>query len=237
MVLLDDSYPTLVHAIRKGRTIYNNLKKTVLASLTTNGAELTIVLLGLIASSLFGWAIPILTIQILSIDLLGEILPLTALTYDPGSKKLMTSPPRRRDEHIVNIYSFTEIVFLALLIGGLAFANYGILAGDISPEHPLYPRATTTAYLTIVICQFFNIMSRRYEYTTLFNSNFFTNKKMLYSILISIIMVLIVIYTPFINHYLGFTGVTLGDWVRVILAGFIFLSGHEVIKWYKRSQM
>ncbi|MFW6306026.1 MAG: cation-translocating P-type ATPase, partial [Bacillota bacterium] len=126
LVLLDDSYPTLVHAIQKGRTIYNNLKKTVLASLTSNGAELVIVLLGLLAASLFDWPIPILTIQILSIDLLAEILPLTAFTYDPGSENLMSSPPRKSEEHIVNKQSFTEIMMLGILMGGLGFINYAI---------------------------------------------------------------------------------------------------------------
>jgi Ca2+-transporting ATPase len=240
LVLLDDSYPTLVHAIRKGRTIYNNLKKTVLASLTSNGGELTIVLLGLLAVSLFKWPIPILTIQILSIDLLAEILPLTALTFDPGSKELMTSPPRKRDEHIVNKYSFNEILFLGILMGGLGFLNYGIfvegITGEFTVNHALYPRATTIAYLTIVICQFVNIMSRRYKFTSIFNSNFFNNKKMLYSILISAGMVLTVIYTP-INSYLGFAGVTAGDWLRILLAGGVFLTGHEVIKWYKRMKI
>ncbi|MFW6309110.1 MAG: cation-translocating P-type ATPase [bacterium] len=241
VVLLDDSYPTLVHAIRKGRTIYNNLKKTVLASLTSNGGELTIVLLGLLAAALFEWPIPILTIQILSIDLLAEILPLTALTFDPGSERLMTSPPRARDEHIVNRYSFGEIVFLGILMGGLAFLNYGIfigeIPGEVTADHALYSRATTISYLTIVFCQFVNIMSRRYEFVTIFNRNFFSNRKMIFSILISIVMVLVVIYTPGINSYLGFAGVTAGDWIRILLAAAVFLAGHEVIKWNKRSRV
>ncbi len=239
LILLDDSYPTLVHAIRKGRTIYNNLKKTILASLTSNGGELTIVLLGLLAVSLFDWPIPILTIQILSIDLLAEILPLTALTFDPGSEELMTSPPRERDEHIVNKFSFIEILFFGILMGGLGFLNYGIfvrgISGSFTVNHTLYPRATTIAYLTIIFCQFVNIMSRRYKFTSIFNWNFFSNSKMLYSILISLIMVLTVIYTP-INSYLGFSAVTLTDWVRVLAAGAVFLIGHELLKGYKRSK-
>lgn len=93
LVLLDDSFPTLVYAIEDGRTIYNNLKKTVLASMTTNGAEMAIVLFGLAAVALWDWAIPMLAIQILAIDLLAEIVPLTFLTFDPSSKEVMTSPP------------------------------------------------------------------------------------------------------------------------------------------------
>jgi Ca2+-transporting ATPase len=238
LILLDDSYPTLVYAIKEGRTIYNNLKKTVIASLTTNGAELIIVLLGLLAAALLDTPIPILAIQILSIDLIAEILPLTALTFDPASEHLMKSPPRKQDEHIVNKNSFSEIMFLALLMGGLAFTNFYLFINGQSEAvregTQLYARGTTISFLTIAFSQWVNIMSRRYEYRSIFNKNFFSNTKMIYSILISIVMVLLVIYSP-INSFLGFAGVTLADWGRVVLAGSIFLLGHEGIKFFKRK--
>lgn len=239
LILLDDSYPTLVYAIKEGRTIYNNLKKTVIASLTTNGAELTIVLLGLLAAAFLGMPIPILAIQILSIDLLAEILPLTALTFDPASEHLMKSPPREQDEHIVNKHSFTEIMFLALLMGGLAFTNFYLFINSqseiVKEGTQLYARATTISFLTIAFSQWVNIMSRRYEITSVFNKNFFSNQKMLYSILISIAMVLLIIYSP-INSFLGFAAVSLADWGRVVTAGFLFLMGHEGIKFFKRQK-
>ena len=240
MVLLDDSYPTLVHAIEQGRTIYNNLKKTVLASLTSNGAELSIVLLGLIGAAIFAWPIPILAIQILSIDLLAEILPLTALTFDPGSENLMTTPPREQDEHIINQRSISEVAFLGILMGGLAFVNYGLFAsgvdGGLTESHQLYPRATTITYLTIVVCQLINILSRRYELTSLFNKNLFSNSKMTYSILLSIGLVLVVIYTPGLSSYLDFVPLPLSDWGRVLTAGGVFLLAFESIKFYKRQR-
>ena len=239
LILLDDSYPTLVKAIREGRTIYNNLKKTVLASLTSNGAELTIVLLGMLFAGLFEWPVPILAIQILSIDLLAEILPLTALTFDPGSEQIMTSPPRKRDEHIVNKNTFKEVVFFGFLMGGLGFLNYGLFVNNLgeifNSSHSLYPRATTIAYLTIVFSQFVNILSRRYQYKSIFNKNLFNNKKMLYSIALSIIMVLTVIYTPGLNSYLGFAGIQIQDWVRIFIGAGFFLLAHELVKFYKRK--
>ncbi|MBM7622474.1 Ca2+-transporting ATPase [Sporohalobacter salinus] len=239
MVLLDDSYPTLVHAIKQGRTIYNNLKKTVLASLTSNGAELSIVLLGLIGAALFGWPIPILAIQILSIDLLAEILPLTALTFDPGSEELMTTPPRERDEHIINRNSTIEVLFLGILMGGLAFINYGLFVSGVGNEltesHALYPRATTITYLTIAVCQLINILSRRYKFTSLFNRNLFSNRKMIYSILLSIVLVLTVVYMPGLNSYLDFAPVPIQDWFSILSAGGIFLLAFEGVKWYKRK--
>jgi Ca2+-transporting ATPase len=240
LILLDDSFSTLVYAIREGRIIYNNLKKTIIASLTSNGGELAIVLLGLAGVALFGWPIPILVIQILAIDLLAEILPLTALTFDPGSRDLMTSPPRKQKEHILNRYTMSEILFLGFLMGALGFTNFVLFMGrtgaELTVTHDLYSRATTLSYATIVFCQFANILSRRYNYDSFFNSNFWSNKKILWSIVISIGFTLTAIYAPFINRFLGFSPLTLSDWVSVFAAAALFLLAHEIIKAFKRSR-
>jgi len=240
LILLDDSFSTLVYAIREGRTIYNNLKKTIIASLTSNGAELSIVLLGLLGVALFGWPIPILAIQILSIDLLAEILPLTALTFDPGSQDLMTTPPRSQEEHIVNKYTMAEILFLGLLMGALGFINFGIFiqrtGGELDMAHALYPRATTLSYATIVCCQFINILSRRYNYDSLFNRNFWGNKTILWSILISIGFTITTIYTPFLNRFIGFAPLSSNDWITIVAAAAVFLLAHEIIKMFKRTR-
>jgi Ca2+-transporting ATPase len=240
LVLLDDSFSTLVYAIREGRTIYNNLKKTIIASLTSNGGELAIVLLGLAGVALFGWPIPILVIQILAIDLLAEILPLTALTFDPGSRDLMTSPPRKQQEHILNRYTMSEILFLGFLMGALGFTNFVVFMGrtgaELTMTHDLYSRATTLSYATIVFCQFANILSRRYTYDSFFNSNFWSNKKLLWSIIISIGLTMTAIYTPFINRFLGFAPLTISDWASVLVAAALFLLAHEIIKAFKRSR-
>ena len=240
LVLLDDSFPTLVSAIKEGRIIYNNLKKTVLASLTSNGAELAVVLLGLLGVMLFKWPIPILAIQILAIDLFAEILPLTALTFDPGSKELMTSPPRGRKEHIVNKRSSAEIIFLGFLMGLLAFLNFGFFIKRmgivLTADHILYARATTVCYTTIAFTQFVNILSRRYELKSIFSRNFFSNPKMLYSILFSISICLVAIYLPGINDFLAFAPLQISDWITIMAASAIFLLAHEFLKVYKKAR-
>ncbi len=250
LVLLDDSFPTLVEAVREGRTIYNNLRKTVLASMTTNGAELATVLAGLAAIGLLGWgpwAIPILVIQILAIDLLAEIMPLTFLTYDPPTEAMMRSPPRDKDEHILNRYTSTEVVFFALLIGGLAVGNFWVyLVRNGVPMtlqvekikntiHGLdYAKATTISYLTIAYCQFVNILSRRYEYESIFSRNIISNKIIVYSILASIGLVFIGVYGPYISDFLEFASIGVQGWTQVLLGAGIFLSGHEILKAFKR---
>ncbi len=241
LVLLDDSFPTLVKAIREGRTIYNNLRKTVLASLTSNGAELAVVLLGLLGVTLFKWPLPILAIQILAIDLFAEILPLTALTFDPGSKELMTSPPRSKTEHIVNKKTSVEIIFLGLLMGLLAFLNFGFfirrMGVQITADSILYARATTVCYTTIAFTQFINILSRRYDLKTIFSRNLFNNKKMLYSIIFSISICLVAIYTPGFNSFLSFAPLHLSDWITILAASAIFLLAQELLKMFKRMKL
>jgi Ca2+-transporting ATPase len=241
LVLLDDSFPTLVDAIREGRTIYNNLRKTVLASLTTNMAELVVVLLGLAAVALRNWAIPILAIQILAIDLLAEIMPLTFLTFDPPSPRVMQSPPRSLDEHIMNRFTSGEVIFLGFLIGTLSFANFalfmfreGITLTVDNAEPLLYARGTTISYLTIAFCQFANILSRRYEYSSLFNRNIFENKILLWSIAGSIAVTGIAIYGPYISDFLRFARLSVVDWLYVIGAAAVFLAAFEIMKVFKR---
>jgi Ca2+-transporting ATPase len=240
LILLDDSFPTLVSAIKEGRTIYYNLKKTVIASLTSNGAELTVVLLGLMGVYTLGWPIPLLAIQMLAIDLLAEILPLTALTFDPGAKELMSSPPRKRNEHIVNKYSGMEAAFFGVLMGGLAFLNFGYFisrAGiDLTDTHELYRRATTVTYATVVASQFINILSRRYSRESIFSRNLFSNSKMLWSIGLSVAMCLSVFYIPGLNSFLKFAPLHFSDWLTVGLFTLVFLAAHESLKVFKRRK-
>ena len=251
VVLLDDSFPTLVHAVKEGRTIYNNIAKVVLASLTTNTAELVAVLLGLIGIAIGNLAIPILAIQILAIDLLAEIMPLTFLCFDPPGPELMKRPPRSRDKHILDIFTGTEVTFLGLLIGALAVGNYifyltrhgGLLnykevieAADGTEIVWRYARASTMTWLTIGFCQFVNILSRRYRYTSIFNRNIITNKILFGSVFVSIGLVLLGVYGPGISSFLEFAGIGLTDWACVFGAAAIFLGAWEGLKMLRRMR-
>ncbi len=242
LVLLDDSFPTLVNAIEEGRTIFANLKKTIYASLTTNIAELVLVLLGLLGVALWDYPIPILAVQVLAIDLLGEIMPLTFLTFDPPSKETMTKPPRNPKKHIVNKKISAEFIFLGVVIAALAFVNFLIFIGRTGAELqanitenlqnlPLeYLQVGALAYATIVFCQYINILEWRHEKTTLFNKNIISNKILIGSIIGSIILVLIAIYVPYINDFFLFGGLALIDWGYVLIAAVIYLFVFEILK-------
>ena len=241
LVLLDDNFSTLFHAIQGGRTIYSNLKKTIFASLTTNVGELILVLLGLLAAAMWGYPIPILAGQILAVDLLAELAPLTFLTFDPPNKDVMTTRPRKPGQYILNIRSGVEIALLGFLIGGLAFFNFflymereGIKLTVDSVRSLDYFKATTLSYTTIVFCQFVNILQRRSERSSIFNRNFFTNKILLYSILVSTGLIFFAIYGPYLSDFLSFGAIRVVDWLYVMGATGIYLLVFEALKFLKR---
>jgi len=243
LILLDDSFSTLVNAIEEGRTIYTNLKKTVYSSLTTNIAELALVLFGLLGVALWNYPIPILAVQVLAIDLIGEIMPLTFLTFDPPAEGVMTSPPRDPKEHIVNRRSATEFILLGILIGGLAFSNFlffmqreGITLNVNDTNILPYFQVTALAYATIVFCQYINILEWRYDFTSIFNRNLFTNKILLGSIAVSIGLVLIAIYAPFISDFLVFSGLKISDWGLIGLTTLIYLFVFETLKILRKKK-
>ncbi|MCK5785264.1 MAG: cation-translocating P-type ATPase [Candidatus Sabulitectum sp.] len=239
LILLDDSFTSLVYAVQEGRTIYANLKKTILASMTTNAAELGVVMLGLVAVSTGNWAIPILAIQILAIDLLAEIMPLTFLTFDPSSKSIMQDGPRDLKAHIMNRETSLEVLLLGVLIGLLAFGNFaysGIREGltflniEGIGSSVDYMRATTLAYLTIAFCQFINVLSRRFYYKSIFNRNFFTNRILLWSIFGSAGLILLFVNIPALAGFLYFAPLGLNDWLCIVGSTSIFLLVFELLK-------
>lgn len=244
LILLDDNFSTLIRAIKEGRTIYANLKKTVFASLTTNVGELVIVLLGLLAASIGNYPIPILAAQILAVDLIGEIGPLTLLTFDPAVKDTMINKPRKLKEHMLNPFSAAEITFMGIVIGCLAFANFflfmqrdGIMLTDNDLNTISYFKATTLSYATIVFCQYVNILERREESASIFSKNFFSNKILLISVVFSIGLVLLITYGPYISTFLAFGPISLTDWIFVINSALLYLFIFECLKFFKRKKL
>ena len=229
IVLLDDNFRTLTVAIREGRTIYANLKKTILSSITSNNGELTCVLLGFIGIAM-GLPAPITAVQILAIDLVGEMLPLTALTFDPPEKHIMDEPPRNLHEHIINKDSLMNLIFYGFWMGAAGYFSfymvYNFGSGDVET-------ARSAAYVGIILCQFMNILSRRTE-KTIFTKYLFTNPQLWGSFAISLFAIGILFYVPKISIWFGFSALLKTDWTFPIIGMIVFLAWHEVRKLSKQ---
>jgi len=234
IILLDDSFATLVKAVQQGRVIFANIKKGTLSCFTSNTAELVTNLASLGALSLFGIPLAIGIMQILAIDLVAELFPIAALGWDPAEGELMEQKPRDPKGHILHASAIVDLLWCGLIIGGLAFGNYllffhraGVDPHGLSTSSTLYFKATTMTYLTIVCCQLLNIMQRR-STRGFFSRYQLTNPHFWGAIGFSLFCVLNIIYNPWINQYFKSGPLSLTDCLYALTAAGIFLFIREL---------
>lgn len=233
IVLIDDSFATLVSAISQGRTIFQNIRKATLSCFTSNAAELVVSLTSLAAAALFSIPLALSVMQILAIDLIAELFPIAALGKDKADGDLMQQKPRKLSDHILNPRSITDLLWCGIFIGGLAFTNYLLLfeRNGISPANvvsgtPIHLKAMSITYLTIILCQLANILMRRSRHG-LFTRYQFHNRQLWGAFALSVTAVLTIIYVPFVSRYfmtgpLGYT-----DWLYALGAMAIFIAIRE----------
>ena len=232
VILLDDSFSTLVRAIRQGRTIFANIKKGVLSCFTSNAAELVVNIGSLVLLSVAGIPLSINVLQLLAIDLLAELFPIAALGWDKEEGETMKQKPRDPKAHILNRRSILDILWCGLVIGGLALLNYlwffdrhGVNPQDAATD--LLYSATTMTYVTIVFCQLVNIAQRRSVHG-LFTRYQLSNRYFWIAVLFSIGVVLAITYVPFVSQFFKSGPIGLIDWAFIGAAMLIFLGVREV---------
>lgn len=232
VILLDDSFSTLVRAIREGRTIFANIKKGVLSCFTSNTAELVVNLCSLLLASLIGAPLAINVLQILAIDLLAELFPIAALGWDKEEGETMKQPPRDPKSHILNRRSIIDLLWCGLIIGGLAITNYLFfyqrhgVSPDSASEQLIY-QATTLTYTTIVICQLVNIIQRR-SIHGFFSRYQFTNRYFWGAICLSLGIVLSIAYVPVVSTFFKSGPIDGIDWLFIFGSASIFLCIREI---------
>jgi Ca2+-transporting ATPase len=239
IVLLDDSFDTLVSAIEQGRLTFKNIKKAARCALTDNAGELIIILISLVLNAWLHIPIAITAIQILAIDVVAEMFPITALGWDKASSsKLMKERPRHLQDHILNRASVREFVGFGLLSALLAYANFlwfferqGLSARYIDTTSHLYMQATMLTYVTLVLCQFINLLLVRSEFNEPFFSRYlWSNKKLLWAFGISLFCIANLVYNPVIQPYVRAHALSVADWLTALLAAGIYLGVRLVIR-------
>jgi Ca2+-transporting ATPase len=217
IVLTDDDFTTLVTAIREGRTIFQNLRSVILSSLTSNIGELSCVCLGF-AGTAFGLPLPISAVQILSIDLIGEMLPLMALTFDPAEAGLMRRPPRKPGAHIVDARRLAELALFGALMGTSGYLSFYMVLTTGGTA----AMAQAGAFTGIVLAQYVNILSRRTAVSVV-GRHTFANRQLWAALLLSFAIVAVMVSVPAIGIWFGFEPLRLQDWVWPSAGAGIFL--------------
>ncbi len=241
IVLLDDSFKTLVGAVQQGRTIFQNIKKITIVAFCANASELIINMMSLLGAALFSTPLAITAMLIIAIDLIAELFPMVALGWDKAEGQVMTEKPRDPNHHILNKDSMKDIIWAGALIGGLTFVNFifffvrrDIPMSLVENGSQLHMQATSLTYATVMVCQLLNILHLRSE-KGIFSRHQLHNRRLLFAYGLSIFCIVNIIYNPLIAPFFRAGALSWSDWLTAFAAGAIFVLFREVGRYGKRD--
>lgn len=227
MVLADDNFSTIAAAVEEGRRVYDNLKKTILFIIPTNGAESFLI----IASILFGTMMPLTPVQILWVNMVTSVTVSLALAFEKIEPGLMKRPPRAPNVPLLSGYFIWRILFVSVLIGGgTLWMTTRLLDKGVSPEI-----VRTITMQTIVLAQWFHLFNSRSIRRFAINRDFFANKAVFVVSGLLFALQLGITYLPFMNRAFGTTPLTLSDWYYPVILGFIVFVIVEIEKGVMRK--
>ena len=235
MILLDDNFATIVNAIEEGRAIFENIRKFI----TYIFAHLTPEAIPYILFVLFRIPLPITVMQILAIDLGTETIPALALGVEPPEAAIMKRPPRPANKGLVDrAVLFRGYIFLGLISTiGVLFAYFLVLYKggwhwgiELPMGSTLVHKAATATFLGIVIMQIGNVFACRTQNESAFKSGIFSNRLILWGIVIEIILSAFIIYHPWGNRIFATSPLPFGIWVILIPFALLLFFSEELRK-------
>ncbi len=209
MVLTDDNYVSIVSAVEQGRIIYANIRKFVYYLLSCNVAEILIIFLAI----LLGLPSPLTAIQLLWLNLITDGAPALALGLEKGDPDTMLRPPRPPDEPIINRMMRTGIAVQTVAITGATLTAY-LIGLRAFPEHAQI--AETMAFATLSFSELLRAFTARSETFLLFKLGIFTNRAMVLAVASSLVLLLIVIYVPFLDPIFDTYPLTVEQWEIIL---------------------
>lgn len=247
IILTDDNFATIVKAIEQGRSIYANIKKSVLFLLSSNFGEI----ITMLTAILFGFASPLKPSHILWINLITDSLPALSLGVDcSDTSHFMKRPPRPKDENLFADGGLSCTVFYGLLIGFISISAFLYLpiqtlrASGIAitmshiRELLLLPdvltRSQTYAFTVLGISQLFHAIGMRDVDCSLFRMKHFTNKLMMLAVVLGIALQALVTTVPYFIKAFGTVPLSFSDWKMLLLLAAMPLLAHEFLYWHAR---
>jgi Ca2+-transporting ATPase len=220
MVLLDDNFATIVAAVEEGRTIYDNIRKFIKYTMTSNAGELGVMLL----APFLGMPLPLLPLQILWVNLVTDGLPGLALTLEPAERGTMRRPPYQPQESIFGRGLGRDILWVGLLMAlvSLALGFWGWSVGN--------PAWQTMVFTTLTLSQLGNALALRSEGDSVFRIGLWSNRAMLATVLLTFGLQLAVVYLPFLQAVFKTQALSLRDLVISLVLSTVVFWGIEARK-------
>jgi Ca2+-transporting ATPase len=224
MVLLDDNFATIVHAVRHGRRLYDNIRKFIRYGVTTNSAEIWTIFL----APFLGLPIPLLPIHILWINLVTDGLPALALTAEPAERGVMRRPPRPLQESIFAHGMWQHMIWVGLLMAALA------LSTQAWAFHTGHAHWQTMVFTVLTLTQLVHVMAIRSEHESLFSTDVLSNRAMALAVAATFLLQMATIYLPALNPVFKTEPLDGGELLFCIAISFAVLLAVELEKWLMR---
>ncbi len=221
MILADDNFATIVQAVREGRAIFANIRKFLRYLLSSNMGEVLTVFFGVVGAGVLGLAgsgevvLPLLATQILWINLVTDSGPALAMGVDPSTDDVMTRPPRRRSDRVIDArmwFGVIEIGAVMALLTLLTIDLYlpgGLIEGSQATKD--LANARTAGFTVLVLAQLFNCLNARSDRTSAF-VNPFVNRWLWGSIGLAVLLQVAVVHVGWLNLAFGTAPLSLEQW-------------------------
>ena len=238
IVLLDDSFESIVKAVESGRAIYENIRKFIVYVFSHNWAELVPFLL----YAFLGIPLPLLVVQILAIDLGIDVIPSLALSREPPEKGIMEEPPRSITERLFTTKVLLRSQYIGVvtavgaMIGCLTVWSAGgwTFGTQLAPTSLVYIKGTTMTFAGIVVAQVGNVLACRTSKQSIFRTSLATNKWIIVGIAAQLSILSLIVYVPFLQHLFGTTALNLRDWGYLALLPIAVIVAEEIRKFFSR---
>ncbi len=242
MILADDNFATIVHAVREGRSIFENIRKFLRYLLSSNMGEVLTVFGGVVGAGVIGLAdpgaaavggvvvLPLLATQILWLNLITDSWPALAMGIDPPTDDVMARQPRRLNERVIDARMWSGVIQIGVVVAVVTLLTMDLYlpGGLIEGTHDL-ANARTAGFTVLVFAHLFNCFNARSETTSAF-VNLFVNPWLWGAIALSALLQVAVVNVPFLNLAFGTVPLTLDQWLVCAAMGSVVLWFSELRK-------
>ena len=227
MVLTDDNYASIVSAIEEGRTIYANIRKFVFYLISCNIGEVLLIFCAMLA----GLPLPLRPIQLLWLNLVTDGAPALALGVERGDPDVMKRRPRPVGEPVINREMQVGVLVQAIVMTAAVMLSflYGLRA---YPDN--LAEAQTVTFATLIMSELLRAFTSRSERHSIFSIGVFSNRAMVWAVGSSFVLLLAVIYVPFLDPIFQTVPLTLRDWLVITPLMLMAATAAEITKWFVR---
>ncbi|MFH1848591.1 MAG: HAD-IC family P-type ATPase [archaeon] len=230
IIIKDDNFATIVHAVKEGRTIYSNIQKFIYYLLPGNFSEVLLIL----TATLVGFFPPLTPIMILFINLVTSDIPALGLCLEMPDKTIMRQKPRNPKEGILNSYLLLKIcqVVPVIVLGTITLYMW-----ELSVKQADVPTAQTVAFVTLILFELFHVFNAKSFSNTVFSRSTLSNKTLLFGYSASVVLTMMVLYFEPARRIFGTVSLSPGQWIPVLIMALSVIFFVEIQKVIIKSEI